>query len=381
MATRSKERPVDHSRGKSSPTAVMDERRPRAAENGGAPRLSEDILKRLYSYMLKCRMVEERARLLFRQGKFAGNYYAAVGQEATEVGATIDLLPEDTVAPSHRNFVTNIMKGTPLKFMYAQLYARKSSPDQGRSSPAHCGYAPLNIITPASTIAAQLNIGTGVALAYKMQKKTNIVLALSGEGSTSLGFWHEALNFAGVHKLPIVYVLENNLWAESVPLRLQSAVEDLSVRAQGYGFPGVTVDGNDVVEVYRTARQAIERARKGEGPTLIECKTYRWYGHSEIDPAKYRTPEEVEYWKSRDPIPAMERYLDTQGLWADEWKQELVNQFNSEIDQAIEFAENSPYPEPEECLDHVYSFSTRDRELNRKSWTFQGSVCSPATNK
>jgi TPP-dependent pyruvate/acetoin dehydrogenase alpha subunit len=350
------------------------------AETDGA-RLSEDILKRLYSYMLKCRMVEERARLLFRQGKFAGNYYAAVGQEATEVGATIDLLPEDTVAPSHRNFVTNIMKGTPLKLMYAQLYARKTSPDQGRSSPAHCGYAPLNIITPASTIAAQLNIGTGVALAYKMQKKQNIVVALSGEGSTSLGFWHEALNFAGVHKLPIVYILENNLWAESVPLRLQSAVEDISVRAQGYGFPGVTVDGNDVVEVYRVARQAIERARSGEGPTLIECKTYRWYGHSEIDPAKYRTPEEVEYWKSRDPIPGMERYLGRLDLWSDEWKQELVNQFNGEIDEAIDFAEKSPYPEPEECLDHVYSFDTRDRELNRKMWTFQGTVCSPATKK
>jgi TPP-dependent pyruvate/acetoin dehydrogenase alpha subunit len=379
MATRTKERPVDRA-GKSNHAAVMEEHRLGTAESNGKP-LSEEILRRLYTYMLKCRMVEERARLLFRQGKFAGNYYAAVGQEATEVGATIDLLPEDTVAPSHRNFVTNIMKGTPLKFMYAQLYARKTSPDQGRSSPAHCGYAPLNIITPASTIAAQLNIGTGVALAYKMQKKSNVVVALSGEGSTSLGFWHEALNFAGVHKLPIVYILENNLWAESVPLRLQSGVEDLSIRAQGYGFPGVTVDGNDVVEVYRASRQAIERARSGEGPTLIECKTYRWYGHSEIDPAKYRTPEEVEYWKSRDPIPAMERYLDRKGLWADEWKQELVNQINGEIDQAIEFAENSPYPEPEECLDHVYSFDIRDRELNRKSWTFQGSVCSPATTK
>ena len=381
MASRSKERPNGHPRaGKSGQTAVLEEQHVTTAETDG-PRLSEDVLKRLYSFMLKCRMVEERARLLFRQGKFAGNYYAAVGQEATEVGATIDLLPEDTVAPSHRNFVTNIMKGTPLKFMYAQLYARKTSPDQGRSSPAHCGYAPLNIITPASTIAAQLNIGTGVALAYKMQKKSNIVVALSGEGSTSLGFWHEALNFAGVHKLPIVYVLENNLWAESVPLRLQSSVEDLSVRAAGYGFPGLTVDGNDVVEVYRAMQQAIERARAGGGPTLIECKTYRWYGHSEIDPAKYRTPEEVEYWKSRDPIPAMERYMDRLGLWSDEWKQEQVNQFNTEIDEAIDFAEKSPYPEPEECLDHVYSFDTRARELDRKAWTFQGSVCSPATKK
>lgn len=371
MATRTKERPSAPARN--TPAEGNTEARVRA---DGSSRLSEETLRRLYTYMLKCRMVEERARLLFRQGKFAGNYYAAVGQEATEVGATIDLLPEDTVAPSHRNFVTNIMKGTPLKFMYAQLYARKTSPDQGRSSPAHCGYAPAHVITPSSTIAAQLSIATGVALAYKMQKRNNVAVALSGEGSTSLGFWHEALNFSGVHRIPIVFVVENNLWAESVPVRLQTLVEDVSVKAQAYGFPGVTVDGNDVVAVYRAAREAIERARRGDGPTLIECKTYRWYGHSEIDPAKYRDPEEVEYWKSKDPIPAMERYLDLHGLWTDEWKQEIVNQINAEIDEAVAFAESSPYPEPEECLDHVYSFSIRERELNRQPWSFRGSVSS-----
>ncbi len=378
MATRTRERAAQ---ARADADQLRGTQAPKAQQGNGAAPLNDEILKRLYAYMLKCRMVEERARLLFRQGKFAGNYYAAVGQEATEVGATIDLEPSDTIAPSHRNFVTNIMKGTPLKLMYAQLYARKTSPDQGRSSPAHCGYAPGNIITPASTIAAQLNIGTGVALAYKMQKKANVVVALSGDGSTSLGLWHEAVNFAGVHKLPIIYVVENNLWAESVSVRLQTAVEDLSIKAQAYGFPGITVDGNDVVAVYRVAREAIARARRGEGPTLIECKTYRWYGHSEIDPAKYRTAEELEYWKSRDPIPAMERYLEKHGLWSDGWKQELIDEFNKEIDDAISFAENSPYPEPEECLDHVYSFDIRDRELNRKSWSFRGSVCSPVTQK
>src|SRR5689334_12224543 len=179
MATKARERIDRPSREESQQTS---------SGNGAEP-LSPELLKRLYSYMLKCRTVEERARTLFKQGKFAGNYYAAVGQEATEVGCSIDLEKEDTIAPSHRDFIANIMKGTPLKFMFAQLYARKSSPDQGRSSPAHCGYAPLNVITPASTIAAQLNIGTGVALAYKMQKRDNVCVALSGDGSTSLGFW------------------------------------------------------------------------------------------------------------------------------------------------------------------------------------------------
>lgn len=370
MATKVKERPA-------AAPSKASRALPAVTSNGAEP-LSPELLKRLYSYMLKCRTLEERARVLFKQGKFAGNYYAAVGQEATEVGCTIDLEEQDCIAPSHRDFISHIMKGTPLKFMFAQLYARKTSPDQGRSSPAHCGYAPLNVITPASTIAAQLNIGTGVALAYKMQKKPNIVVALSGDGSTSLGFWHEALNFAGVMKLPIVFVIQNNRWAESVSVKLQTAVEDLSVKAQAYGFPGITVDGNDAAAVYRVAREAIERARSGEGPTLIECKTYRWYGHSEIDPAKYRAPEEVEYWKAKDPIPAMQRYLTERGLWSDAWKEELLAGFNKEIDEAIEFAEGSPYPEPEECLDHVYDFSIRDRELNRKSWTFRDAVASPA---
>ncbi|HEV2020946.1 MAG TPA: thiamine pyrophosphate-dependent dehydrogenase E1 component subunit alpha [Terriglobales bacterium] len=377
MATRPKERPGPAPRAlKPAPQPVPDQKSTTANQGNGTAPLSQELLLKLYSYMVKCRMVEEKARILFKQGRFSGNYYAAVGQEATEVGCTIELEPGDTIAPSHRDFISNIMKGTPLNLMYAQLYARKTSPDQGRSSPAHCGYAPGNIITPASTIAAQLNIGTGVALAYKMQKKPNIVVALSGDGSTSLGFWHEALNFAGVQKLPIVYVIQNNLWAESVSTSLQTAVKDLSVKAQAYGFPGITVDGNDVIAVYRVAREAIARARSGGGPTLIECKTYRWYGHSEIDPAKYRSSEELEAWKAKDPIPAMERYLTGQGMWKDSWKKELTDQFTKEIDEAVEFAEKSPLPEPAECLDHVYSFSIRERELNRKTWT--ASVASPA---
>jgi TPP-dependent pyruvate/acetoin dehydrogenase alpha subunit len=341
------------------------------ASNGSGPLISDDKLKQLYSTMLECRMLEERARVLFKQSKFTGNYYAAVGQEATAVGTAVDLRPEDCVGPSHRDFILNYIKGAPLSAMFSQLYAKATSPDKGRSSPAHCGYAPLNVITPASTIAAQLNIATGVALANKMKKNDLVALALSGDGSTSLGFWHEALNFAGVHNLPIVYIVQNNLWAESVTVKLQTKVEDISIKAQGYGFPGITVDGNDVVAVYRVAQEAIARARQGGGPTLIECKTYRWYGHSEIDPAKYRDPEEVEYWKAKDPIANMERYLGEKGLFPEGWKQELQDSFNKRLDEAIDVADKAPFPEPEDALDHVYSFSIRERELNRKSWSPQ----------
>lgn len=336
------------------------------SEGGGL--ISNEKLRQLYSTMLKCRTLEERARVLFKQSKFTGNYYAAVGQEAAAVGTAIDLRVEDTIGPSHRDFITGFIKGAPLDKMLCHLYARANSPDKGRSSPAHFGYAPLNVITPASTIAAQLNIATGVALANKMKKNDNIAVAYSGDGSTSLGFWHEALNFAGVHDLPILFVCQNNLWAESVNLQFQTKVHDISVKAQAYGFPGITVDGNDVVAVYRVAQEAITRARRGHGPTLIECKTYRWYGHSEIDPAKYRDPEEVERWKAKDPIANMEKYLTAKKLFTPEWKQEILDGFNRELDAAIEVAEKSNPPEGIEALDHVYSFDVRDRWLNPKHY-------------
>ena len=178
MATKTKERPANAS--------AQDAKQP-SPVNGPTP-IPAEKLKQLYTLMLKCRTMEERIRVLFKQGRFSGNYYAAVGQEATEVGICTDLRPTDTIAPSHRDFIANLIKGTPLNLMISQIYARKTSPDQGRSSPAHCGYAPLNIITPASTIAAQLNIGTGGALANKMKKNDDVVVAFSGEGSTSLGF-------------------------------------------------------------------------------------------------------------------------------------------------------------------------------------------------
>lgn len=316
--------------------------------------LSSEQLLELYTLLFKCRQVDERGRILFRQGKFKGNFYSAVGQEATLVGTLYNCRKEDWVAPSHRDMIAAVVKGVPTQYIIAQLYACVESPDRGRSTPAHFGYAPLNIITPASTIAAQLQLGTGVAWGMKMQGQDNVVFAFFGDGATSTGAWHEAVNFAGVHRLPIVYVCQNNRWAESVPLRLQTAAKDLADKAVGYGFPGVVTDGNDVLAVYAAAQQAVARARAGEGPTLIECKTYRWYGHSEIDPAKYRPKEEVEEWKKRDPVVQFEKLLLEQRILTEEKKQEIATAIKKEIDEAVDFAEGQPYPEPQEALDEVY---------------------------
>ncbi len=340
-------------------------------DNPDNPLISSDKLKQLYSTMLRCRLLEERALNLKKQARFKGHYYSAVGQEAVAVGAGIDLRPEDTVAPSHRDFILNLIKGVPLTAMFSQLYGRSTSPDKGRSAPTHSGYASLNIITPASTIAAQACIGTGIAMVNQMKGNDNVVVAFHGEGATSLGFWHEAMNFAGVRNLPMVFVCQNNLWAESVSVKLQTKVEDMSIKAVAYGFPGITVDGNDVIAVYRVAQEAIVRARSGGGPTLIEAKTYRWYGHSEIDPAKYRATEELEDWKAKDPIAAMERYLTGKKLFSADWKQKITSEFQKELDAAIEIAEKAPPPEPIEALDYVYSFDVRDRELNRKTYSPQ----------
>jgi TPP-dependent pyruvate/acetoin dehydrogenase alpha subunit len=316
---------------------------------------SRELLLGLYRSLMRCRMSDEKARILFRQSKFGGNFYSNVGQEATEVGAAYSLREDDWIAPSHRDWTANIIKGAPLKFCFAQLFAKATSPDKGRSSPAHMGYPELKVITPASSIAGQLNVGTGVALGIKKLHKDSVVVAFFGDGATSIGGFHEALNFAGVHRLPIVYVCSNNLWAESVPIRLQTALKNLSDRAKAYGFPGISVDGNDVLAVYDAASQAIVRARSGEGPTLLECKTYRWYGHSEIDPAKYRMKEEVETWKKQDPILKFEKYLTEKKILTEDLKKQVATEITADIDEAVTFAEDSPFPQPEDAALHVWS--------------------------
>ena len=317
--------------------------------------LPEETLMSLYTNLLKTRLLDERFRKLFRQGRFAGTFFSAVGQEATTVGPTYGLRDDDIIAPSHREIGASVTKGVPLVRIAAQVYARANSPDKGKSHPVHFGWRPLGVITPASTLAGQTVVGTGCAMGFKIQKKDNVVLAFFGEGATSRGGWHEALNFAGIHKLPIVYICQNNLWAESVPATMQAGIKDFSDRAKAYGFPGITIDGNDVFLVHKTAAAAISKARAGEGPTLIECKTYRWYGHSEIDPADYRSDKELEAWKKEDPVGRAEKVLIELGILTTEKREALVLAINQEIDDVIEACENEKYCEPEEAYNDVYS--------------------------
>ncbi|HUP21269.1 MAG TPA: thiamine pyrophosphate-dependent dehydrogenase E1 component subunit alpha, partial [Gemmatimonadota bacterium] len=236
----------------------------------------------LYERLVKLRLFDARMRKLFRQGRFEGTFYSQIGQEACDAVLTYQMKQDDFVGPSHRDLGASIGKGVPLEFLTAQIYNRVDSPDGGRYTACHYWHPDYGIMQPSTSIMMNWIAATGAAYGYRMLKKDNVAAAFGGDGATAHGDFHEGCNFAAVHRLPIVYVIQNNLWAESLPLHLTTPLENLSDRAKAYGFPGVTVDGNDVVAVWNATREALGRAQQGEGPTLIEMKTYRWFGHSDI---------------------------------------------------------------------------------------------------
>jgi len=317
--------------------------------------LGPEELREIYTLLLRTRLLDERMRKLFKAGRFAGTYFSAVGQEATTVGPTYALRPTDWVAPSHRELGALVAKRVPVETILGQVYARRNSPDKGKSHPCHYSAPDHRFFTPASTVAGNTVVGVGIALAFKIRGEDGVVAAFHGEGATSRGGWHEAVNFAGVHKLPVIFVCQNNLWAESVPASLQAAIVDFSDRAKAYGIPGLTIDGNDVLETYRVARDAVAQARAGAGPTLIEAKTYRWYGHSEIDPADYRSKEELEHWKALDPVPRLERRLMAAGVIDAAYRETVAADIDREVDAAVQVCEATPYAAPEEALEDVYA--------------------------
>lgn len=305
-------------------------RRPRRTNARKASLLSPDKLKQLYTKMLHCRMIEEEASQLFKETGAARHRRVVGGHEASEVGAIIGLQARDCVAPRRRDLVASFILGAPLKLVLAQIHAHLANPTSPRISARHRPEAPL-IIAGAPAMVARLNISTGVALAYRMQKKPGVVVVFSGDDSMSLASWHEAVDFAVAHKLPIVHVVQDDLGGDSANPKRESSTD---TSAGDIGMPTLIVDGNDVVAVYRVAQEAIRRAREGHGPTLIACKTHRWPGYSGIAPAQHRPPSG----KSDDAIPRMEAYLAQKDLWSEPWKQKLVSAFRKQLDAAVHFA-------------------------------------------
>jgi 2-oxoisovalerate dehydrogenase E1 component alpha subunit len=320
-------------------------------------RLSDEKQLDIYYYMLLARTLDERLWVLQRQGKIAF-HISGMGQEGLQVGAAFALDREkDFLHPYYRDLALNLAWGVSPRDIMLSNFAKAGEPTSGaRQMPAHWSQRDLRIVTGSSPVATQIPQAVGVALASKMRGEDAVTLVSFGEGGSSKGDFHEGLNFAGIHRVPVIFLCENNQYAISVPQNKQMAIENVADRAAGYGFPGVVVDGNDPLAVHDAVKKAADRARGGEGPTLVEAKAYRIVPHSsDDDDRKYRSREEVEEWKARDSLPTFRQFLRENGLLDADKERELRRRATEVVDDATDYAEKVPYPSPEDALEPVFA--------------------------
>ncbi len=320
--------------------------------------LSADRLLQMYYRMLLARKLDERMWVLHRQGKVTF-HISGIGQEAAQVGMAFTLKPGyDWVHPYYRDIALVLSLGMEPRHLMLGLFAKREDPSSGgRQMSSHFSHRRLRIVTGSSPVATQIPQAAGIALAAKLRGEDTVVITTFGEGSTSEGDFHEGLNWASIHQLPVIFFCQNNQYAISVPLDQQMAVANVAERAAAYGMPGVTVDGNDVLAVYRAAREAVERARSGGGPTLLEARTYRPVPHSsDDDDRSYRSREEVAAWKKRDPILRFETYLEEHGILGAEFEEETLERVMAEVDDATRYAESAPDPRPEDAFGPVWGW-------------------------
>jgi len=319
--------------------------------------LSGDDVLAMYRTMLTARLSDEAAFRQNRQGK-APFVVPVSGHEGCQVGTAWALRPgQDIWVPYYRDLAVALVAGMTPYDVFLGVFAKADDPSSGgRQMPSHWGSRRLGIISGSSAIATQVPHAAGIAYAAKLRGEDTVVGCWFGEGATSEGDWHEGMNFAGIHKLPVVFVCENNHYAISVPVAKQMAVKDVAVRAEGYGFPGVVVDGNDVLACYEATRTAVDRARAGEGPTLIEAKCYRFQPHtSDDDDRMYRSREEVEQAKHDDPLIRFAAYLKDQGLIDDVRLEAMRGEVKADVDRQLAQAWAAPDPEPESAFRHVFA--------------------------
>jgi TPP-dependent pyruvate/acetoin dehydrogenase alpha subunit len=316
--------------------------------------LTRDDRVLLLRYMLLMRLSEERGLTLYKQGKVPGSFYDGCGQEAISVGASFVLGPRDRLCILHRDLGAHFVRGvTPDRYL-ANYMGRAGGVTGGKDGNMHFGDRRLGCVGMVSMLPDMAQVATGIAMAFKMRREPHVAMTFFGEGATANGQFHEALNFAGIHTLPVVFVLENNKFAYSTPTELEYAVDPVE-RAEGYGLHGASVDGNDVEAVFETARQAAERARGGAGPTLIECHTMRMHGHGAHDDMRYVPEELFEEWRRRDPIERYERQLTEKHGFDSEELQAIREDTEREVAEAAEKALASPMPEPALATDGVFA--------------------------
>ena len=309
----------------------------------------------MYQKMCEIRDFELEVDRLFKADLIWGTCHLSVGQEASAVGAIAALDEKDMITSTHRGHGHCIAKGGKLPQMFAELLGKETGYCRGRGGSMHIADLEMGNLGANGIVGGGIPIATGAALASKLKKDGKVTLCFFGDGATNQGVFHEALNLAAVKKLPVVYVCENNQYGMSVPFKKASAVKNAADRAAAYDIPGIIVDGNDIEAVYQVLQEAVERVRQGEGPSLIEAKTYRWLGHSKSDPRVYRTRQEEEEWKQKCPIKRYRQKLINEGTATEEELAKVQEAVEKAIQEALEYALNSPEPKIEEIMDDVYA--------------------------
>jgi pyruvate dehydrogenase E1 component alpha subunit len=319
------------------------------------PEISKDELRRLYRIMVLARSLDIRGLQLQRSGRI-GFFIGGIGQEAAHIGSAYALKPEDWVFPAYREIGSMLIRGITLRQLLNSYFANEEDIQRGRQLTNLFGVKSVNYVSGSAPIATQIPHAVGVGLPAKIMGDPIVTMAYFGDGGTSENDFHAGMNFAGVFKTPTIFFCQNNHWAISVPVEKQTASETIAIKAKAYGFEGVRVDGNDILAVYRTTKEAVDKARKGGGPTLIEAVTYRMGPHSSSDdPKRYRTEEELAEWQKRDPLVRFRKYLEKKGVWSEAEEKKAQDDANRELDEAIAYAEKLPKPALETLFTDVYA--------------------------
>jgi TPP-dependent pyruvate/acetoin dehydrogenase alpha subunit len=317
--------------------------------------MEPELKIKMYELMLKVRRFEETIEKLFKAGEMPGFVHLSVGQEAISVGTCLALKEQDLVTSHHRGHGYCIARGVDTRFMMAELFGKAGGLQGGKGGSLHICDFNRGIMGSYAIVGGSIPIATGIGLACQRRELNSIVVCPFGDGAVNSGAFHEAINMASIWKLPVVYLCENNQWAVSTPVAAVINVKNTSERAKAYGIPGVTIDGNDIMAVYETMSQAAQRARSGDGPSLIEAKTFRIAGHFVGDPEHTRNTKEVEKWRKKCPIKRWQKVLTDEGVLNSSNIEKIESQIQAELENAVKYAKELPYPMPSEALKNIFS--------------------------
>lgn len=309
----------------------------------------------IFRTMVKIRRFDETVIQLYADGEIPGFMHLYIGEEAVAAGVCAALNKSDYITSTHRGHGHCIAKGGRPDYMMAELFGKKTGYCKGKGGSMHIADLDIGILGANGIVSGGIPTAVGAAVGIQYQDDDRVAVSFFGDGATNVGQFHEACNLASIWELPVIFVCENNLFAQTTPRTEHQKIKDVAARAIAYDMPAVTVDGNDVIEVYQASKEAVKRARDGGGPTFIECKTYRWRGHWEGDPQPYRTQDEVKEWKLKCPITRFRRYLIENKVMLKQDLENIDKTIEDELQEAVEFARISPFPEPEEALDDVYT--------------------------